>query len=87
MQQIELHELDIRTLPDKIAASFEVDISGLDIGDQLLVSDLPKHEGWEVLTPEDTLIVRISPPAAQEPTEEDTAEPAVAETAGEDKAE
>lgn len=87
VQQIELHELDIRTLPDKIAASFEVDISGLDIGDQLLVSDLPKHEGWEVLTPEDTLIVRISPPAAQEPTEEDTAEPAVAETAGEDKAE
>ncbi|OMD20544.1 MULTISPECIES: 50S ribosomal protein L25 [Paenibacillus] len=87
VQQIELHELDIRTLPDKIAASFEVDISGLDIGDQLLVSDLPKHEGWEVLTPEDTLIVRISPPAAQEPTEEDTAEPAAAETAGEDKAE
>ncbi|KTD87257.1 50S ribosomal protein L25 [Paenibacillus etheri] len=87
VQQIELHELDIRTLPDKIAASFEVAISGLDIGDQLLVSDLPKHEGWEVLTPEDTLIVRIAPPAAQEPTEEDTAEPAAAEAAGGDKAE
>lgn len=57
VQQIELHELDIRTLPDKLTASFEVDLSGLDIGDQLLVSDLPKHEGWEVLTPEDTLIV------------------------------
>ncbi|MEK5398176.1 50S ribosomal protein L25 [Paenibacillus sp. FSL K6-2859] len=87
VQQIELHELDIRTLPDKLTASFEVDISGLDIGDQLLVSDLPKHEGWEVLTPEDTLIVRVAPPAAQEPTDEDAAEPAPDEATGEDKAE
>lgn len=87
VQQIELHELDIRTLPDKLTASFEVDLSGLDIGDQLLVSDLPKHEGWEVLTPEDTLIVRIAPPAAQEPTDEDAAEPAAVEASGEDKAE
>ncbi len=89
VQQIELHELDIRTLPDKMAPSFEVDISGLDIGDQLLVSDLPKHEDWEILTPEDTLIVRISPPVAVEleTSEEDAAEPAEVEAPDADKAE
>ncbi|NQX45982.1 50S ribosomal protein L25 [Paenibacillus tritici] len=77
VQQVELYELDIRTLPDKLEASMEVDISGLDIGDQLLVSDLPKHEGWEILTPEDTLIVRISPPlVTEEPADQDTASPA-----------
>lgn len=86
-QQVELYELDIRTLPDKLAATFEVDISGLDIGDQLLVSDLPKHEGWEVLTPEDTLIVRIAPPVAEEPTETDTDEPAAVEASEEGKTE
>ena len=72
-QQVELYELDIRTLPDKLTATFDVDISNLDIGDQLLVSDLPKHEGWEILTPEDTLIVRISPPAHEEPTADEAA--------------
>lgn len=88
VQQIELHELDIRTLPDKMSPTFEVDITGLEIGDQLLVSDLPKHEDWEVLTPEDTLIVRISPPVAElETSEEDVAEPAEVDASGEDKTE
>ncbi|GGF88953.1 50S ribosomal protein L25 [Paenibacillus albidus] len=88
VQQVELYELDIRTLPDNLEATFEVDISGLDIGDQLLVSDLPKHEGWEILTPEDTLIVRISPPVTvADPADEDTAaaEPEVVGATEEDK--
>ncbi|WP_052088346.1 50S ribosomal protein L25 [Paenibacillus wynnii] len=85
-QQVELYELDIRTLPDNLTASFDVDISGLDIGDQLLVSDLPTHKGWEVLTPEDTLVLRIAPPAHEEPAEGETAaEPAAANASGEDK--
>lgn len=88
VQQVELYELDIRTLPDNLKANFDVDISGLDIGDQLLVSDLPVHEGWEVLTPEDALIVRIAPPLAlEEPTEDEAvAEPAAVE-AGDKEAE
>ncbi|OBZ18671.1 hypothetical protein A8L34_03645 [Bacillus sp. FJAT-27264] len=87
VQQVELYELDIRTLPDKLTATFDVDISGLDIGDQLLVSDLPKHEGWEILTPEDTLIIRIAPPvAAEAPDAEETGETA-ADAAAEAKTE
>ncbi|MNW62870.1 50S ribosomal protein L25/general stress protein Ctc [compost metagenome] len=85
---MELYELDIRTLPDKLTATFDVDISSLNIGDQLLVSDLPKHEGWEVLTPEDTLILRIAPPVAlEEPAETETAEPAAVADADEGKTE
>lgn len=88
IQQVELYELDIRTLPDKLTATFEIDISGLDINDQLLVSDLPQHEDWEVLTPGDTLIVRIAPPAAvEEPAVAETDEPAAAETTAEKTAE
>ncbi|MDQ0192895.1 50S ribosomal protein L25 [Paenibacillus wynnii] len=85
-QQVELYELDIRTLPDNLTASFDVDISGLDIGDQLLVSELPTHKGWEVLTPEDTLVLRIATPAHEEPAEGETAaEPVAADASGEDK--
>ncbi|WP_162551233.1 50S ribosomal protein L25 [Paenibacillus tepidiphilus] len=80
IQQVELYELDIRTLPDKLTATFEVDISGLDIGDQLLVSDLPQHEGWEVLTPPETLIVKVAPPVvAEEPADTEAAEAPAAE--------
>lgn len=81
VQQVELYELDIRTLPDKLEPSIEVDISGLEIGDRLHVSDLPKHAGWEVLTPEDTLIVHIAPPAAAPAAAEDEAAEVAAESA------
>lgn len=84
VQTVELHELDIRTLPDKLEPVLEVDVSGLGIGDQLLVSDLPKHEGWEVLTDAETLVVKILPPAVtQEPAGEEEAapEPAAEEAA------
>lgn len=88
IQQVELYELDIRTLPDKLTATFDVYISGLEIGDQLLVSDLPKNADWEVLTPEDTLIVRIAPPVVlEEPADSDAAEPAAEEAAEEGKTE
>ncbi|MDT3426733.1 large subunit ribosomal protein L25 [Paenibacillus forsythiae] len=83
VQTVELHELDIRTLPDNLESTFEVDISSLEIGAHLLVSDLPKHAGWEVLTDPETLVVKIAPPAVQgEPgAEEGTAEPAAEEVA------
>ncbi|BCG59819.1 50S ribosomal protein L25 [Paenibacillus sp. URB8-2] len=86
VQTVELHELDIRTLPDKLESVIEVDVSALEIGDHLLVSDLPKHEGWEVLTDPETLVVKIAPPAvAEEPAaeEEGAAEPAAAEETAE----
>lgn len=59
MLQIEVHEVAIRCMPDKLFAAFEVDISKLGVGDQLLVSDLELHDGVEVLTDPSVMLVKV----------------------------
>lgn len=80
IQTVEMYELDIRTLPDNLESTFEVDISGLDVGDQLLVSDLPEHEGWTVLNDPDSLVVKIAPPIVAELPEDEAEEATAPET-------
>ncbi|MNP73972.1 50S ribosomal protein L25/general stress protein Ctc [compost metagenome] len=46
-------------MPEDLPTSMEVDISGLDIGDQLLVSDLIFKDGIEVLTEPSTVMIQI----------------------------
>ena len=57
--QIEIHEVDARCMVDKLPPSFEIDISGMDVGEQLLVSDLPAYEGVEVTTDHAALLATI----------------------------
>lgn len=57
--QVELHEIEVRCMADKLFTSFEVDTSSLGIGDQLLVSDLAIHDGVEVLTDASSLVVTV----------------------------
>jgi len=57
--QVELYEVDVRCMPDDLPTSMEVDISGLDAGDQLLVSDLIFQDGIEVLTDPGTVMIQI----------------------------
>ena len=57
--QVEIHEVDARCMADRLPPSFEVDISGMDIGEQLLVSDLPAYEGVEVTTDHSALLATI----------------------------
>lgn len=64
--QVELHEVEVRCMPDKLLSAFEVDISGLGIGDHLHVSDLAFHEGVEVLSNSGALLVKISHAHAEE---------------------
>lgn len=64
--QIEVHEVEIRCMPDKLFAAFEVDISKLGIGDQLLVSDLSFHDGVEILTDASVMLVKVLNPQAAE---------------------
>lgn len=59
MLQIELHEVDVRCMPGVLPKSMEVDISALEAGDQLLVSDLIFQDGIEVLTDPAAVIVKI----------------------------
>ncbi|UKS24942.1 50S ribosomal protein L25 [Paenibacillus sp. HWE-109] len=65
--QVELYEVQVRCMPDKLLSAFEVDISGLGIGDHLLVSDLSFHEGIEVLSDATAMLVKISHAHAEEP--------------------
>lgn len=64
--QVEMHEVEVRCMPDNLLSAFEVDISGLGIGDHLLVSDLTFHDGVEVLSDPSTMLVQISQANAEE---------------------
>lgn len=66
MLQVEMYEVEVRCMPDNLLSAFEVDISGLKIGDHLLVSDLSFHEGIEVLSDPDAMLVKISQAQAEE---------------------
>jgi large subunit ribosomal protein L25 len=57
--QVEMYEVEVRCMPEDLPTSMEVDISGLDAGDQLLVSDLIFKDGIEVLTDPDTVMIQI----------------------------
>ena len=59
--QVEIHEIEVRCMADKLLTSFEVDIGGLEVGDQLLVSDLAFHEGVEVLTDPSLMLATVLP--------------------------
>ncbi|MDO3681501.1 50S ribosomal protein L25 [Paenibacillus ehimensis] len=69
--QIQHHEIEIRCLPQHIPASIEVDVSGLEIGQSMLVSELKLPEGVEVKTDEhDVLATILTPQKEAEPEEE-----------------
>jgi len=76
-----IRSVKVRCLPTDIPDNFMLDVSGLNIGDGLKISDLPKKKGVEVLDDQETLIINIVPPTEfKEPEEEEVeeeAEPAV----------
>jgi large subunit ribosomal protein L25 len=70
-----IHDLPVRCIPSKIPEVIEVDISALDVGDVLHISDITLDEGVEVtIAPERTLCSVSLPKAAVEPTEEEELE-------------
>lgn len=75
MLQIEMHEVLIRCMPNKLPSSLDVDISKLSIGDKLHVSDLDTGKDVELLTDPEAILVTIL--AAQKLDE--TLEPAAEE--------
>ena len=68
-----LYELAIRAKPADIPEEIKVDVSGLEIGDSIMVSDLKEGKNYEILEDENATIVTISVPDAEpvEETEED----------------
>lgn len=70
-----LHEIDLECLPKDLVDEIEVDLSGLKIGDAILVSDLDvsKSDKYHVITASDATVVSVTAPQenASEPVEED----------------
>jgi large subunit ribosomal protein L25 len=80
-----LWELRVEVLPQDVPESLEADISHLNIGDSLHVSDIKIPGNVTVITPmEETLVTVVPPPVlVVEPTEEELAAAEAAEAAAE----
>ena len=61
-----LREVEVKCLPTEIPDKFEIDISNLEIGDTLHVSDLKIVKGVALLTLPTESLVTIAPPAKEE---------------------
>jgi large subunit ribosomal protein L25 len=70
-----LREVEVECLPDKIPGKVEIDISKLEVGQSVHVSDLQFGEGIKVLTDLGDVIVTVISPVVEE------AAPVVAEVA------
>ena len=66
-----MREIEVRALPTDIPQHFEVDISKLEIGDSLQVSDLNKPENVQLLIDESAPILSIMAPTVVKEEETD----------------
>jgi large subunit ribosomal protein L25 len=82
--QVVRRELEVLCLPNQIPASFQVDISHLDIGDAIHVEDIPHTEDVEVPADVNFTVITILSPKKEEEAEE--AEEAAEEEEGEAEA-
>ncbi|GEN55345.1 50S ribosomal protein L25/general stress protein Ctc [Halobacillus faecis] len=82
-----LYELAVRAKPRDIPEEIVVDISELNIGDSIMVSDLKESKNYEITEDENTTIVSVTPPEEMPEDEPDTdadAEPEVINEKSED---
>jgi large subunit ribosomal protein L25 len=82
--QHNLREVEIECLPDKIPDRIEVDISHLEIGQSIHVSDLKFGEGIKLISDTEELVLAIIPPVVEEvaaPAEEEVGAEAPEEAA------
>jgi large subunit ribosomal protein L25 len=57
--QVENHAVQVRCMPKNLPDTIDVDISGLAIGDHILVSDLKVDKSVEILTDPTSILVTI----------------------------
>ena len=69
-----LHQVSVACLPGDVPASLEIDVSGLDIGQSLHVSDLTLPAGVDLLSHAEEMLAVVTPPTKR--TVEDEAEEA-----------
>lgn len=65
-----IEEVEVETLPGKLPANIEVDISGLDDFEKTIhVSDLIVPEGVKLLVEDEELVCKVDPPRSEEEME------------------
>ncbi|PXW88469.1 LSU ribosomal protein L25P [Streptohalobacillus salinus] len=57
-----LYELEVRAKPADIPEEILIDVSSLDVGDSIMVSDLKADAKYEILEDENTTIVTVTAP-------------------------
>lgn len=66
--QVQMHDVEIRCMPNQIPASIAVDISGLGLGDNLHVSQLTVPSGVEMKSDPNDIVVTILVPQKETET-------------------
>lgn len=67
--QRQLREIEVEAFPRNIPKVLEIDVSDLEIGDNILVEDLQVGEGVEVLTSPQDVVLIITEPSMEEEEE------------------
>ncbi len=64
--QHSIREVTVKSLPANLPDSLAIDVSAMEIGDSLKVSDLPVTEGVEILDDPEEILVSVVPPTKVE---------------------
>ena len=57
-----ISEIDIEIAPEEAPTSFDIDVSSLEIGDSVVVSDIELPEGAELLSEDDLTVLSVLAP-------------------------
>ena len=85
--EVILHEFRVKCVPSKIPESIEIDISHLEIGDSVHVSEVTMAEDVELLTDPGQTACLVSAPRVEEEPEEEELEEGLEGEEGEEGAE
>jgi large subunit ribosomal protein L25 len=77
-------DVHIEALPTAIPEALEVDVSALEVGDSLHVSDIAAPDGVTITSPADEIVCSVTPPTVA-PSEEEAAHVEEPEVVGETK--
>jgi large subunit ribosomal protein L25 len=72
-----LFSVHVRCLPTEVPESVDADVSGLNIGEALRVSDLAVGRSYEILNDPDTIVAQVAQPISEEELEAMEAEAGV----------
>ena len=69
-----LHQVEVECLPTDIPESFSFDVTELEIGDTVHVSDLAAPEGATIVTEGDRSVFAVAPPTVRKDEADEEAE-------------